>query len=190
MKRWAVNLLALLSLCLCVGTAYVWVRSQQEVKSLIRDRPRWTVNLAIYRGRVKVALFDESMGTRDLVADPHRGWYTTISYFTGDARLEAPRADQIISAAGFAFWHRLTVWPDSRKGHEWGTMVPLWSIVIVTAIGPIAWVVPRERRHRATGLCAVCGYDLRESPERCPECGTEVGRTDGIKRTELKLTRT
>ena len=36
----------------------------------------------------------------------------------------------------------------------------------------------RKIQRRRLGLCPACGYDLRESPERCPECGKVPGEAD------------
>ena len=54
--------------------------------------------------------------------------------------------------------------------------VPFGYLLVVLSVLP-AWRLPRlVRRARArmnppSGCCRHCGYDLRATPERCPECG-------------------
>ena len=51
--------------------------------------------------------------------------------------------------------------------------VPAWAVLLVTSALPAAWLVNTvRRRRRVPGLCASCAYDLRATPERCPECGS------------------
>ena len=47
----------------------------------------------------------------------------------------------------------------------------LAAMVFFVAIA-LAAVGQSRRAAFFAGHCAKCGYDLRESPERCPECGT------------------
>jgi hypothetical protein len=59
-------------------------------------------------------------------------------------------------------------------------IVPTWMLAIATAVLPglclatclLRWWDRRLEERRVAGLCPLCGYDLRATPDRCPECGT------------------
>jgi hypothetical protein len=82
--------------------------------------------------------------------------------------------------------HLLRALNDYRNplphGAHWGNELGNAIFGLLIGIGCIVYDRWRIRRERAVeeGRCAVCGYDLRATPERCPECGaTARGRVVG-----------
>ncbi len=48
---------------------------------------------------------------------------------------------------------------------------PLGAVTAAVSVLAVFAVVIQKRSHRRAGMCDSCGYDLRGSIDRCPECG-------------------
>jgi hypothetical protein len=63
--------------------------------------------------------------------------------------------------------------PAGVEPTSWAVVVPHWFVALITGVYP-AMVLPgwvRRWRRGRRKQCLACGYDLRATPGRCPECG-------------------
>ncbi len=59
------------------------------------------------------------------------------------------------------------------------SLISWWGVILLTiALAGTVWVRgylnDRRQRWLDAGCCANCGYDLRGTPDRCPECGRDT----------------
>ena len=62
---------------------------------------------------------------------------------------------------------------------------PLWSVMTLFGLLPALWLRERipvlwKAKRQRQGLCKTCGYDLRASNHRCPECGMPIAEPTTI----------
>jgi hypothetical protein len=121
------NLLAVLSLLLCVATAVLWVRSY------------WVTDTGPWAGPDLPGL--------------------------GDAGLVLASVEGRLELRDSRPWD--ANWYPTRS-------MPHWLVVVIAFCCALLFraAARRPRRSTAHGLCPSCGYDLRATPGRCPECGT------------------
>ena len=169
MRRKLFTFAAGASAVLCIAVGGLWVRSYFATDTLRwADPPLWQGWVSGH-GRV--------LYLRASAADPDHPDFNPEPLWH---QVEPPgpdveRAQWLVrrfdGIAGFGYGRGLD--PSYRAG-AW--VMPLWFPAGLFAIAPTAWVVRRRRdrqarRRLAANLCPACGYDLRATPGRCPECG-------------------
>jgi hypothetical protein len=126
----------------------------------------WSASLYRHACVAGPGRFESYPGEKGMVLDLHPQNARTFYRWSADALAKngsVPRFGVQTAIAGVA--QR----PYLRTVHVSHAMT-----LVAFAVLPVARLVHAllRRRRRANGLCAVCGYDLRASPHRCPECGT------------------
>lgn len=72
----------------------------------------------------------------------------------------------------------VTLTGDTRGDAILGIWISWWILLLASApllLAAFFVARPLWRRVGRTGHCPVCGYDLRATPQRCPECGANAG---------------
>ena len=79
----------------------------------------------------------------------------------------------------------LPIWSPQVHPNDYDQLLwislPLWIPTLVFGISLYACrplLHRRRRKRKKLGLCLKCGYDLRSSKDRCPECGEASERHD------------
>ncbi|HWE96828.1 MAG TPA: hypothetical protein VG269_22905 [Tepidisphaeraceae bacterium] len=176
MKRRSFTLLSFISLLLFLATTALWVRSYGPADSFWRQQPRYAWRQISAHGQfgiLWVTVEDPALANTAIVTLSH-------DQFRFGPQLNAlgrgmPRR---FNAVGFSWYG-----PGGPAGTSWRLFItPIWFVWGLLMLLPWRWWVMNRRGRRQWKIeheiCLKCGYDLRATPGRCPECGTRArGKT-------------
>jgi len=163
--RWLFNITSMLLLLICLAAAVMWIRGYFVGDNWVwyeRECPNCYNTIRSGRGWMRYGWTDMSMMTG---INPPPGHFTPEP---AEALYPFSRASAVnYSLPGFRY---------SRYAGSRALIVDVSYAIpfAITVVLPSIWLLRyrRQRRRARLGLCGVCGYDLRASPGRCPECGT------------------
>jgi hypothetical protein len=175
MRRKIANLLTGASTVAFVVIAIAWGHSIGRREGLLFQRDRQFVQVTVSDGEMTAIVITKLEG--GMQANAGAIWSLVSEVYFREPSKSISRR---LGFVGFYFSTGIgggyvgTLWGgDERFGKGWILRSPLWPLCLATAMLPgvrlIRWRIHR-RRHLA-GTCPACGYDLRATPERCPECG-------------------
>lgn len=170
MRRRIFTIVSAVPLLLSAAMAAFWVRSHVASESCYWRREMWELSLSASQGRIAFYW-----------GEPSNDEGSSYRVGFGHARTRPPAGFDLYLPAGVG-----TNWPVFDGGgfalvggqwdglRHWSLVVPCWFLVVAFAFLPSVrwfWAI-RATRARASGQCLRCGYDLRATPDRCPECGS------------------
>jgi hypothetical protein len=166
-RRLLLHVTTVLALLLAVTFAGVWIRGHYAFEGWVFGFERHVYHLNSARDGTYLAWFSDlttPVRTRFVHDDPN------------DCRGMFPDGGGTL---GFRYV-RHNYGPGTPFGTFRACYIPHWATMAVSAVVAAGGVmlIRVDRRRRGRGLCAKCGYDLRATPERCPECGTMRGTSE------------
>jgi hypothetical protein len=165
-----VNGAAALSLLVCGVTLALWVRSAWAGALVVSwGEPHGAVGRALVVSRGAISLRSAWSVRPMSLNEKTRAIEVTLARVDapGFARIRTSWVPQTI--AGAPLPGNFGTFQETRIALAW----PLLLSAVASA-----WLVARawKLRRPIPGLCRRCGYDLRATPDRCPECGTSADR--------------
>ena len=153
---------------LCVAMAFFWMHSLHSIDWVDVGRANGiTMHFLSYPNRISGWVWGTPVKRIMPIAAVPQNWLTMRSN-----RLAAHQPIRYADQGFQAGWH----FGDGLT-KPWSALVgaPYWFVIFLCGVIPFCRLMVLLRDHRRLtlimGHCTTCGYDLRATPDRCPECG-------------------